>query len=54
MMSVLDIQKVIACEKRRVKQKEQVIECAKDDIRAIRKAIKFWKGELKKSKANKR
>lgn len=54
MMSVQEIKKVIEQEKRRVKRTAWDIRCAKDDIRATRKAIKFWEGELKKAKSNKR
>ena len=54
MMSVQEIKRVIEQEKRRIKRKAWDIQCAKDDIRATRKAIKFWEGELKKAKANKR
>ena len=54
MMSVQEIKKVIEQEKRRIKRTGWDIQCAKDDIRATRKAIKFWEGELKKAKANKR
>lgn len=54
MMSVQEIKKVIEQENRRIKRAAWDIKCAKDDIRTTRKAIKFWEGELKKVKANKR
>lgn len=50
MMSVQEIKKVIERDRRRIKRIESEIDWAKSDIKATRKAIKFWEGELKKAK----
>ena len=50
MMSVQEIKKVIERDRRRIKRKESEIDWAKSDIKTMRKAIKFWEGELKKAK----
>ena len=50
MMSVQEIKKAIENDRRRIKRLMRDIDLAKSDIKATRKAIKFWEGELKKAK----
>lgn len=50
MMSVQEIKKAIENDRRRITRRMRDIDLAKSDIKATRKAIKFWEGELKKAK----
>ena len=50
MTEAQEIQKRIEREQRRVKRLAETIQDAKADIRATRKAIKFWEEELRKAK----
>lgn len=49
-MTRKEIEKHIARERRHIQTMLGHIECAKSDIAATRKAIKFWQGQLKGAK----